>query len=80
MSPETYQKRYSFQKPSKQDDIGEGISINLIAQIPKFLSIKRAIEPSKLQQSTTIQVGIGGDNQQRQSAMENRQRQAKTKS
>jgi len=32
----------------KQDDIGEAISINLIAQITKFLSIKRAIEPSKL--------------------------------
>jgi len=35
----------------KQDDIGEAISINLIAQITKIRSIKRAIEPSKRHQA-----------------------------
>ena len=47
MSPETCQKRYSFQRPYQHNNPRPSHRENLIAKITKSQSIKRAIEPSK---------------------------------
>ena len=69
-------KAHLLSESFKQDEIDQAISINLIAQVTKILSIKRAIEPSRRHKA----IQFKQESAETKSSGEKRQKQAKTKS